>query len=118
MEQHFLKLNEEKTQVMLIGLPSQLAKLQASHICINVGKFSIVPVTSTRSIGAVIDKGMTMEEHISAVVRSANIHIRRIGKISKYLTRNDTETLVHAFVTSRFDHLNGLLYGVPKKLIF
>ena len=48
------------------------------------------------------------------------IHIRRIGKISKYLTINDTETLVHAFVTSRLSHLNGLLYevGLPKNLIF
>ena len=84
-------------------------------------KISIVPVTSTRSIGALLDKSMAMEEHISTVVRSANTHIRRIGKISQYHMRNDTETRVHAFVTSRLDHLNWLLYGVygvPKKLPF
>ncbi len=62
---------------------------------------------------------MTMEGHISTVVRSVNIHIRRIGNISKYLTRNDTETLDHTFVTSRLDHLNGQRsQRVPKKLIF
>ncbi len=36
-----------------------------------------------------------------------------IGKIRNVLTREFTETLVHAFVSSRVDNGNALLYGIP-----
>ena len=38
------------------------------------------------------------------------IILRRIGK---YLSRQSTETLIHAFVSSRVDYCNSLLYGLP-----
>lgn len=38
--------------------------------------------------------------------------IRKIGKIRRYLDKNTTKTLVHAYVTSRLDSNNSLLYGL------
>ncbi len=61
-------------------------------------------------------KGMAMEERILAVVGSANIHTRRKGKIGKHIMGNDTETLVHAFVSSDLITSMAYLSGVPKKL--
>ena len=43
--------------------------------------------------------------------------LRNIGKIRKYLDEGSTETLIHAFVPSKLDHCNSLLYGLPKCLI-
>ena len=34
-----------------------------------------------------------------------------------YLDEGSTETLVHAFVSSKLDYCNTLLYGLPKCLI-
>ena len=48
---------------------------------------------------------------------SANHHIWNISKIRKYLDHATTERLVHAFITSKLDFSNGLLYGVPKTSI-
>ena len=41
----------------------------------------------------------------------------KIGRIRKYLDKTSTERLVHAFVTSRLDGNNGILYGLPAKTI-
>ena len=38
-------------------------------------------------------------------------------KLKNYLSRENLLTLVHAFITSRLDYCNSLLYGVPKEQI-
>ena len=51
------------------------------------------------------------------VCKSAFYHLRTISRIGKYLSTQTTETLIHAFVTSKLDHRNFLLYNVPKNVI-
>ena len=50
-------------------------------------------------------------------IKSTQFHLRNIGKIRKYLDEGCTETLVHAFVSSKLDYCNPLLYGLLKCLI-
>ena len=38
-------------------------------------------------------------------------------RIRKYISTQTTEILIHAFVTSKLDHCNSLLYNVPRKVI-
>ena len=41
-------------------------------------------------------------------------YLYNIRHIRKYLSREPTERLVHAFITSRLDYCNGLLYSAPE----
>ena len=51
-----------------------------------------------------------MDCHVTAVSKAAFCSIRNIGRIRQHLTRNAAETIIHAFVTSRLDSNNSLLY--------
>ena len=58
-----------------------------------------------------------MNQHISAICKSANYHLRNIGRSRKFLTKAATESLVHAFISSKLDYCNSLLYGAPHSQI-
>ena len=53
-----------------------------------------------------------MTDHVSNIVCAASFAIYKIGRLSKYLDRKSTERLIHAFVSSRLDSCNSLLYGL------
>ena len=59
---------------------------------------------------------MSCEEHVNELCRTAFYHIRNISGIRPCLSIDSTKTLVHALVTSRLDHCNSLLYGLPDYL--
>ena len=40
-------------------------------------------------------------------------HLRNISKIRKNFSKESIEILIHAFVSSKLDHCNSLLYGLP-----
>ena len=56
---------------------------------------------------------LTMSSHISKLCSVAFYHLYNIRRIRKYLSQEATATLVHAFITSRTDYCNSLLYGLP-----
>ena len=57
---------------------------------------------------------MTIFPHISSICKSATYYLRNISRIRKFLSKKTTEILVHAFVSSKLDQCNSLLYNVPK----
>ena len=55
---------------------------------------------------------MSPKPHVSSVVKSCSWQLRRIGQIRKYLSTEASEKLIHAFVSSRLDNGNSLLFGI------
>ena len=49
--------------------------------------------------------------------KTAFYHLRNIAKIRNYLSQDNAETLVHAFISSKLDFCNALLYGLPQSVI-
>ena len=115
MNDNFLKLNEDKTEYMLIGSARQLSTFSAQKIMI--GNSEIKCVNQVRNLGVLFDAGMTMKSQISNVVSSASFHIHNIWRIRKYLNQKATEQIVHSFITCRLDMCNSLYTGLPQNQI-
>ena len=60
---------------------------------------------------------MSMLPHVKFVCKTALYHLRNIARIRKFLSVKTTEILVHAFVSSKLDYCNSLLYNIPKYVL-
>jgi hypothetical protein len=112
MSQNFLCLNDSKTEVIYIGSKYSLKK--EPQMPLKIGNELIEPTAVARNVGAMMDECMSMQTQISQLCKSAWLQLRQIGLIRKHLDETSTERIIHAFVTSKLDYQNGLLYGVPK----
>ena len=56
---------------------------------------------------------MKFDTHLTKSCNAAFFHLFNIRRIRKFLSQDTTRTLVNAFVTSRLDYCNSLLYGLP-----
>ena len=72
---------------------------------------------SARNIGVIFDQSLCLVPHVNAVCQSSFFHLRNIGFIRKYLTYDAAKIIIHAFVVSKLDYCNSLLYGLPSYLI-
>ena len=108
MTSNFLKLNSDKTEVLLIGTYQQLAKYKISSISVAGQQ------TPVRNLGVVFDANMSMVSHVSSVIKSVTHHTRNVCRIRKYLTVDSAQGLVNSVVTSRLDYCNLLLAGIGK----
>ena len=109
-----LRLNNDKTELLVLHAKHRPKSPLDS---ITVGDDTVEPTSSARNIGAVFDDTMSFEEHVNELCRTALYHIRNISRIRPCLSIDSTKTLVHALVTSRLDHCNSFLYGLPGYLI-
>ena len=106
-------LNDDKTEFLVIGTRQQLNKLNPSVL--HASDHTIDPSVNVRNLGTILDNSISMNSHINQVCKTAFYHIHNIRRISNYLSQESLKRLlVHAFVTSRLDYCNGLLYGFPK----
>ena len=48
-------------------------------------------------------QSLNLIEHVETTCKLAFFHLHKIAKIRHCLSQNDTETLVHASITSKFD---------------
>ena len=66
---------------------------------------------SVKNLGFTLDSHLTMNAHVSNIVRTCYIEKCRLAYIRRFLTDTSTATRVSALVLSRNDYCNSLLFG-------
>ena len=107
---NMLKLNDSKTELMLVT--SKRSKhLHNLPTSITIGNAQIPFKQSVKNLGFTLDCHLTMNAHVSNIARTCYYELRRLASIRRFLTSTATATLVSAFVLSRIDYCNSLLFG-------
>ena len=111
MLQHKLKINDDKTELIIIGSSKHLPKVTLGSI--QVGECTVSPVQKVRNLGVIFDENLSMKDHVGNVCKKGFYQLYRLRQVRKYFNRNTFEGLVHAFVTSHIDYGNAMLFGLP-----
>ena len=96
MHSNQIILNDNKMEILHVSSNFRPCKDLSPIVSNGV---QVQPSASVRDLVVIIDKHLSMREHIN-VCRKATLALRRIGKI---------------FVSSLLDNCNSLLFGVPDK---
>ena len=107
-----LKMNDSKTEFIIIGSHQQLAKTDLTRI--RDGESRISAVDDVQNLRVYLDKNMSMKTHIEVKCNTSFCQWYSLRRIRKYLFHQATVTLIHALIFSDIDYCNGLLNGVPK----
>ena len=109
----YVKAQQDKTELLVIG-PKH--KVNPPIKGIYVASDYIEASSSARNIGVIFDSHVNLENHVTDTCKMA-YHLRNIARIRNSLSQDDAEILVHAFISSKLDFCNALLYGLPKSVI-
>ena len=107
---NMLKLNDNKTELMLVTC-KRTKHLYNLPTSITIENAQIPFKQSVKNCGFTLDCHLTMNAHVSNIARTCYFELRRLASIRRFLTRTATATLVSAFVLSRIDYCNSLLFG-------
>ena len=109
---HFMKINPDKTEILLLCPPSLNREVLIQGIifedqCI---RFSTV----VKNVGVYLDKNLTMDKHINHISSHCYKLLKDIGRVKKCLQQSHLERLVHAVISSRLDYCNSLFVNLNK----
>ena len=107
---NIFKLNDNKTELMLVT-SNRTMHLHNLPTSITIGNAQIPFKQSVMNLSFTLDCHFTMNAHVSNIARTCYFELRRLASIRKFLTSTATASLVSAFVLSRIDYCNSLLFG-------
>ena len=106
---NMLRLNDNKTELMLVT-SKRTKHLHSLPTSITIGNAQIPFKQSVKIFGFTLDCHLTMNAHVSNIARTCYFELRRLVSIRRFLTSTATATLVSAFVLSRIDYCDSLLF--------
>jgi len=96
MTNNFLQLNEDKTEVLILGCPADSTPALKAQL----GPLSTKVCKQIKNLGVIFDSSLYFDKQISSVIRESFFQLRSLAKLKNVLSSKDLEVAIHAFVTS------------------
>ncbi|KAK5921117.1 hypothetical protein CgunFtcFv8_024850 [Champsocephalus gunnari] len=97
MQNNFLKLNCDKSEIIIIGSNSLTRSTQ--DFPLNIDGSIVNPSTHIRNLGIILDPTLTFLPHINQITKTTFFHLENIARIKPSLSSNppshQTPPLIH-----------------------
>ena len=103
------------TQVMWLGSPQQLAKVDVSEVPVLSTRINVSE--TARDLGVVIDSHLSLSAQVAAVCRSGYYQPRQLRPLVRSMSAEAVKTPVQAFISCRLDYYNSLFYCIAEGLM-
>ena len=108
----YMCIHTDGTQTELMPVTSKRTKhLHNLPTSITIDNAQIPFKQSVKNLGFTLDCHLTMNAHVSNIALTCYFELHRLASIRRFLTSTATATLASAFVLSRIDYCNSLLFG-------
>ncbi len=107
MVKNMLKLNDDKTEFIVLRTRQQRSKIDIPNI--NINETDIAPTSTVHILGVMFDSEMSMKAHASSINRSAFPQLKNLRAIKPFLDMEAANTAAHAFISSCLDAGNSIL---------
>lgn len=105
-----MKLNDDKTEFLIIGSRQQVSKVHIEKLV--VSEVSVAPVAVARNLGTWFNTNLSLVTHIAGTWKAVFYYLHNVRHIRKIFTMESSKVLVHALIMGRIDYCNSLLYGL------
>ena len=105
MSANFLKINEDKTKLMLF-LPRTHNRNIFSDLCISFGGSLIFPSQVATNLGVTLDPAMSMSSHINSVTSKGYLYLHNFYRMGDKLTHDLKVQLITTYILPLIDYCN------------
>ena len=107
-----LKVNDDKTELMDIGIRSKLSQVIPNLAPMSISGCDIPFSQSVRNLGFYLDERLSMDAHIKYLCRILFCQLRRTEKIRSFLSTDAANKLAVSLILSRLNYCNSLFAGL------
>ena len=115
MQVNFLKLNEDKTQLLVI--PSKKT-FNVVDLNVQFNGNELESLADAKNLGVYFDNNLNMNKQIKHLCSTGYSSLRNLWAIGGMLSKELKTQLVHSFILSHIDYCNICLYGINKSEIY
>ena len=115
MEENQLKMNDAKTEFIVLGITDNLRKNTLDNI--EIGNTIIHQTSKTKFLIVHLDEKLSLKDHAQNRLKKVNYNLRLIHNIWKYININTTKMLLSTLVLSQLDYVNSILSKAPTATI-
>ena len=111
---HYMKINPDKTEILLLYPKNLSERVIMKGILINDQciRFS----NHVKNVGIKIDENLNMDKQINSLVSHCHKILKDIGRVKSFFQIPELEELVHSVIASRLDYCNYYISMLVKKI--
>ena len=114
MSCNFLKINENKTQLLVISPKNSPCSI-FTDLCISFGGNIIIPSITATNLGVTLDSSMSMCSYINSITSKGYYYMHNFYKVADKLTFDLKVQLVTTYILPLLDYNNILLVSATKQ---